>query len=467
MLRRMRARLAAALVAAALVLPACAGGGDDDAGDTGAGRDEQCPVDALFTAATPVEIDFWYQAGGSTIEVVEELIGAFNASQDEVRVRGSLIPTYQEVFTKWRAGLRGGALPDVVQLEDTTVRQVVDSRATVPVAACVEASGYDLSDHLPRAIAFYTADGQLQALPWNVSNPVLFYDRNAFRRAGLDPDAPPRTLDEVNTASAQLVAKGGVSHGIALKVLPYYVEFWRAKAGRTVVDHDNGREGRATAATIDDATSRVIWRWWDEMVDAGLALDVGTTPGPDHLLAVGNRQAAMTIEASTAIGPVFDVLSTGQFAGLEMGVGPLPGVEDGGGVPVGDGSLWIAARSSAAERAAAWRFMTWLNEPAQQATLHVRAGTVPIRRTTLDDARVKALWAERPLFRVAYDQLQSGPATAATSGPLIGDYQGVRDAIVSSLVAMLTGDLTPDEAVRRAQRDADAAIAAYEERVTR
>jgi sn-glycerol 3-phosphate transport system substrate-binding protein len=462
----------AALVAALVLLAACGGGGNDDDGPAAPAGGETdaasiCPVGALEGSGvqTPVPVTFWYTAQGSGQETVAGLIDDFNASQDDVRVTGSLVPTYPELFVKWRAALGGGELPDLIQLEETTVQSMVDSRSSVPIGACVEADGYDTSDFLPRTIDYYSLDGQLQAMPWNVSNPVLFYNRAAFRDAGLDPDRPPRTLDEVRRYSEQIVARGVATHGIALKVLPYYVEFWLAKAGQTYVDHDNGRDGRATAATLDNPTGRAIYTWWHDMVDSGLALHVGPGPDPDHLFAIGTKNAAMTIEASGTIGAVLAVLGTGQFPGTEIAVGALPGLKAGGGVPVGDGALWISARSPAPRKAAAWRFVKWLNEPAQQARLHVEAGYVPIRMSAIEDPAVQRLWAEQPMFRVAYDQLEAGEASAAVSGSVIGDYQGVRDAVVDSLVRMLTKGLAPADAVREAQRVATERIVAYNERV--
>ncbi len=468
---RSRTRFAALLVALALAAAACGGDDDSSAGSaTGGATDSaasSCPVDALDGAGVqkPVPVTFWYQAQGSAQQSVAELIDDFNTSQSDVRVTGSLVPTYQELFLKWRASLGGGVRPDLVQLEETTVQSMVDSHSSVPVGACVKADHYDTSDFLPRAIEYYTLDGQLQAMPWNVSNPVLFYNRAAFRDAGLDPDKPPRTLDEVRAYSQQIVDRKVATHGIALKVLPYYVEFWLAKAGQTYVDHANGRDGRATAATLDNPTGRAIYTWWHDMVRDGLALDVGPGPDPDHLFAIGTKDAAMTIEASGTIGAILSVLSSGQYPGVEIGVGQLPGVQAGGGVPVGDGALWISKASSAARTAAAWRFVKWLDEPAQQARLHVEAGYVPIRKSAVHDPAGQELWVEMPMYRVAYDQLEAGESSAAASGSVIGDYQGVRDAVVDSIVRMLTKNVPPADAVADAQRIATQRIEAYNQRV--
>jgi sn-glycerol 3-phosphate transport system substrate-binding protein len=353
-----------------------------------------------------------------------------------------------------------------VQAEETAVQTLLDSRSTIPVQSCVEAADADLSDFLPRAIAYYSSGGALQAMPWTVSNPILMFDRTAFAEAGLDPDDPPSTLAEVRDAAQSIVDAGVARAGIALRIEPYVFEFLYAKSGETYVNNGNGRDARATAADLDTDAGLEIWSWWDDMVEDGLAIDTGGQPGNfDHLLAIANGNAAMAFEASGALGTIRAVLESGQYAGVEIGTGPLPALREGGGVPVGDGALWIPAAASLEERGAAWRFIEYLSSPEQQAALAVAGGYVPIRTSATEEPVLVQRWAQDPAFRTAYDQLLSGPTDDATVGSLIGDYQGVRDAVRDALTAMLTEGLTAEEALARAQRDATAAIVDYNERV--
>jgi sn-glycerol 3-phosphate transport system substrate-binding protein len=134
-------------------------------------------------------------------------------------------------------------------------------------------------------------------------------------------------------------------------------------------------------------------------------------------------------------------------------------------VPVGDGSLWIPKAASPEKRAAAWQVIKYLSSPEQQASLAAEGGYVPIRTSATEVPVLQARWAAEPAFKVAYDQLVSGPTDDATIGPLIGDYQGVRDAVKDGLLEMLTRGASPEDALRKAQREADAAITAYNRRV--
>jgi sn-glycerol 3-phosphate transport system substrate-binding protein len=465
----LRTRTALALLAAmALIAAACGGSstpstGGDTRGDASA---SECGLDALANASKPVEVTFWHAMSRANVEWLEKTTAAFNRSQGDVRVKLVQFPNYQDLLTKYLAGLSTKDLPDLFQPEDTTVQRLVDSQSVVPVQACVTADSYSLETFLPRATAYFSVGDVLYGMPWALSNPVLWYNRTAFEKAGLDPDDPPTTYDEVEQYARKIVDIKAAKHGIALRVEPYIFEFLNAKAGSTLVNNGNGRDARTTAATIDSPTARDIWTWWRDMVNSGLALDTGGAVGNiDHMLAIGTGDAAMTMEASGVLGTVKQVLESGQYAGVKIGTGPLPSFDGSGGVPVGDGSLWLTKAVPSERRAAAWQFVKYLASAEQQAALSLAGGYIPIRTDATENPALQAEWKAEPEYRTAYDQLFTGPVNAATVGSLIGDYQGVRDAIRNGLVTMLAGNGTVDAGIRRAQQEADEAIGAYNERI--
>ncbi len=234
------------------------------------------------------------------------------------------------------------------------------------------------------------------------------------------------------------------------------------------MNNSNGRKARATASVLASKGGQKIWTWWKRMVDDGLALNTGATLGStDHLFAIANGNAAITIDASAVLGPAYAVLSTGQFPGVELSVWPLPALRPGGGVPVGDGSLWIPQATDAKKKAAAWELIKFLVDPTQIASLTVSSegGYIPIRRSSLKDPALQALWAERPFLKVPYDQLAAGPDNATTQGSVIGAYQGVRNAVRDGFVRMLTQGQRPKAAITQAQSEATTAIEEYNARV--
>ncbi len=221
--------------------------------------------------------------------------------------------------------------------------------------------------------------------------------------------------------SRTIVASGAAKYGIALRTQDYFNEFFYAKAGQQYVNHNGGRDGRATKALLDNPTGRKIWTWWKDMVDSGLALNTGSAEGNfDHLLAIGTGDAAMSIEASSALGTILQVLQSGQYAGVDPAAGPLPSLKPGGGVPVGDGSLWISKRSSPAKQAAAWEFAKFLVAPEQQASLTAATGYVPVRISAASSPRVL-----RVLGGAARVQGRVRPAAGpgGSRGERVGDRQ--------------------------------------------
>lgn len=480
MMTRNRSRskvLAAAAFALVLGLGAC-GGGDDDGAAVGNGDDggggggpelPDCPVDALDQATGPVEIEFWHAMTRANKDELERLTRVFNESQSRVRVTLSESPSYADNFTRYKSALATGALPDLVQIEDTGLQQMIDSRSVLPAAACVQADDYDTSDHIDRVLAYYTVQDVLWPMPFNVSNPILYYNKKAFRAAGLDPEAPPRDLEEVREAAQAIVDRGTADYGLAFKTDAWFFEHWTAMSGRSYVNNGNGRERRATEVLFDDEEGVAQWEWLQEMYRDELLLSTGDAD-IDHYLAVAEGKAAMTIDTSAALGTIFQLLS--QYPDVELGAAPMPGpVSEDGGVLVGGAALYIVNRSDPVEQAAAWEFAKFLNEAQTQAEWSAATGYIPIRESAIDLPPIIEAWRARPELRIAYDQLLSGADNEATAGPVIGAYgsaggnEGVRGAIVEGLNSMFVRDVPAADALAQAAQKADQRIQEYNSRV--
>jgi sn-glycerol 3-phosphate transport system substrate-binding protein len=430
----------------------------------------KCPLGALKNAKSkPVQITYWQ--GGfqrANEEELTRLVDKFNSSQNDVHVSVVNQTTYPDTLNKFRAGLSSGDLPDLVNIEDTGLQQMIDTGAILPAQACVSADKYDLSDNLKRVVDYYSVKGKLYPVPFNVSNPVLYYNKKAFEKAGLDPSNPPKTLDEVKAAAQKLKDSGAVSQaGFGMKLDPWYLEQWSALGGKTYVNNSNGRKSRATSTTFDNGTGKEIFTFLDDMVKSGLAR-TNSADGPsafDNLLGVGNGNFGMTIDTSAALGTIQQVLASGQYPDVELGVAPMPGPKGKGGVLVGGAANYIVNKSSPEKQAAAWQFAKFLNDPETQAEWAVGTGYVPIRQSATNLSPVQQLWASNPAFTVAYDQLVGGVANTATAGPVIGDYQGVRDVVLDSEQQMFNG-MSPSAALKLAKQNANSKIEEYNSRVS-
>jgi sn-glycerol 3-phosphate transport system substrate-binding protein len=425
-----------------------------------------CGLSALAKAKSPVQITMWHTMTQTNNTWLQDEVAKFNSSQSKVKVTLVQQPDYPSEFTKYKAGLTSGDLPTLAQFEDTTVQQLVDSHSTVPVGDCIAASHYGLSDYLPRSLAFYRYRGVQQSMPFAVSNVIMYYNPIDFQKAGLNPNSPPQTFAQVMAASKKIVAAHAATHGVALPSKPYVFEFLLAKSGGEYVNNGNGRTARTTAANLTKPTAMKVWNWWNQMLTSGLAMATGSDPNNiDHLIAIATGNAAMTFEASGVIGPAEAVLASGQYPGVQIRTAPLPALTTGGGVPVGDGSLWVTSHASLAQRAAAWQLIQFLDSPAEQASLATESGYVPVRMSSTTYPDLVAKWAKDPNYKVAYTQLTTGKLSNANIGSLIGDYQGVRNAVADGLEQMVANKASPKNASSFAQNEANTAIQNYNSRI--
>jgi sn-glycerol 3-phosphate transport system substrate-binding protein len=478
-MRRFPVRLVALGAALALVLAACGGGGDDSGGSGGSGGSgakksdlPECPVDALEKASSPVTITVWHSMTRANEDTLKALTKQFEASQDKVKVKLVNQTSYTDTRTKYRAALSTGGLPDLVQIEDTGLQFMIDTQSVLPAQSCIDAEKYVTSDFVNRVLSYYTVQQVLYPMPFNVSNPVLYYDKALFKKAGLDPEKPPATLDEVRADAQKIVDSGAAKYGVALKSDAWYLEQWLAKAGELYVNNSNGREKRATAVEFGGPAGQDIFNWLHDMVHDKLLLGVGSSESTiDDYLAVANGRAAMTIESTAGLGTISQVLGSGQFAHVQLGVGPMPGPKGNGGVLVGGAAMYIvnAKGSTPEKQAGAWEFAKFLADAKSQAIWSAGTGYLPIRKSATTMEPLVTRWKQQPYYKIAYDQLLQGTENPATAGPVLGPYgargEGVRGAVIDAIDGVLTQGKAAKPALDQAVDDANKAITDYNQRI--
>jgi sn-glycerol 3-phosphate transport system substrate-binding protein len=448
----------------AVALGAC--GGKEGAEEGGGAGEEAGPT----AAAGPVTIDFWHSETAAVETALEGLIDRFNASQDEVKVRAVFQGGSDQLILKLLTSMRSGDVPALVELADVDTEVIVDSGGATPVQEFVDAEKYDLSDFDEKAVQYYTVDDNLYAMPFAIAVPMLFYNKIPFREVGLDPDKPPLTLDDVRAYSEKLYKVDGsgnvVRSGISLDIQAWYLDLTLAEHGDLYVNNNNGRDGRATEAVFNGPTGQAFFRWWDEMVDSGLAFNVGRNPtGADTFMAVAAGRAAMTVGSSQALRSLLDVLEAG-VQGVEMGVGPFPGVAGGTGEPgIFSRALWIMNKRPEAEQQAAWQFARWLAEPEQQAELFAGSGYLPVRVSAYDLEPSQQVLAKYPYYRVPVDLFVGTPSTPAKLGPRIGPFSKVREIVAQALEEMVVGGKDPVQALDDAAESATKELQDYNQRL--
>jgi sn-glycerol 3-phosphate transport system substrate-binding protein len=431
-----------------------------------ASRLESCNLTALARHKGVVNINFWESANTTNVTVLQGITSAFNSSQSKVHVTLVTQSGYDDTWQKYTAGLSNGQLPDVVQLEDDRTQEAIDTGSFLPVQACMNAARYSTSDFLARPLAYWKVNGLQWAMPFSVSAPIVYYNQNAFTKAGLNPNVPPLTLPQMLSDAKALKASGS---GMGLVLDPWHLETWLATANQLFVNNSNGRSARATKAVFNNRTADSIFRQLNQLVRSG---DATTNPstGPDqydNLLGIGSGKYGMTIETSAGLGEVTQLLRQGQYSNVKLGIGPFPVYHASvkGGIEPGGGGVYISNKVPKLDQAAAWTYLSYLMNAQSVATWAAGTGYIPVRKSSTQTATVQHLWATEPGYKVAYNEINNGVNSAATSGSVIGPYADVRTDVSNAEISMYTQGVSPSKAVDNAQSSVDQTIANYNGRL--
>jgi sn-glycerol 3-phosphate transport system substrate-binding protein len=408
-----------------------------------------CPTDALASADGLVEITFWHGMNDVLEDSLIELTDAYNAGQDQVKVTLQNQTGYDAAIDKYIQS-SPDSRPDMIQLPEYSLQTFAQSETLVPIGACVESSGFDTAPFLERAIDAYTFDGVQWAMPFNVSNPVLYFLRPKFEAAGLDPDVAPLTLEEMRATSQQLVDAGAATYGWVLDSGTnsgggWFLEQWFARAGEPYADNDNGRSAPATEVLFDSETGVELMTFLQEMINDGLAVSIGDNAGgQDAYLKLIDPAAdgAMTIGSSASLGGVLAAIDGGLAPGLtaaDVGIGPMPGPSPEPGVNLGGASLWIVDGKGDEKTAASWDYIQYLNTAEAQSQWASQTGYVPVRGDALDLEPLLSTYAEDPRFSVAYEQMVGEVGSEVSLAPVLGPQREVRVATANATAAIFNG----------------------------
>lgn len=417
--------------------------GNDDAGTTETEAGEEA-------AAGKIEIDFWHAMSGSGQESLDEIVADFNNSQDKYVVNAEFQGTYEESLTKLRSVGGTENAPAITQVFEVGTKYMIDSGFIEPMQSFIDKDNYDLSQLEENILNYYTVDGKLYSMPFNSSTPVMLYNKDAFKEAGLDPENPPQTFEEIKAAAEKLTK--GEMYGFSMLTYGWFFEQLVATQGGHYVNEENGRAATATKATFNGEEGLRVFKWLDEMNKAGTFGNFGTN-WDDIRAAFQSQQVAMYMDSSAGVA---NAINNAPF---EVGVAFIPYSEEAErhGVIIGGASLWMSKGISEEKQEAAWEFMKFLASPESQAKWHLGTGYFAINPAAYEEDIVKQEWEKYPQYKVTVDQLQQTKKSVATQGALISVFPESRQQVVTALENLYQG-MDPQEALDQAAQGTDRAI---------
>lgn len=449
---------------------------------------------ALAQDQVTIEFVHIFGAEGDTrADVIRAIADDFEA-QTGIKVNISSPSTnYTELFNSVLLNAEQGRAPHVVQVEEGLTQLAADSGYFLPISELASAEQLaTFEDFIPTVRAYYEIDGVNWSVPWNSSNPVVYYNKTITDLLQIEiPSDRPLTFSEVEgicqrimlAAPAIRMAAENFRACINWPMASWFPEQWMAMKGELVALPGNGREGaRVSEVNYDSAALQEIVSWIGDMAQKGYYTYSGTPNDYNGEGALfGSGATAIHINSTAGI-----ALFVAGFAnaGVKLGIAPLfiPDEDATNGVTMGGASLWVTGGHSDVETQAAVNFVFFMTKMENDMRFHQGSGYFPNRLSSIEaltkgglfvdaegnptspsaEGAKEVSWFETyPFFRIALDQLLASKGTVANAGAVIGPSAEVRLQLVRAIQSVVDQGIDPAEALAAAKAQADAIIADY------
>lgn len=404
-------------------------------------------------ASAQVEIQWWHAMTGANNEVVVKLAEEFNASQREFRVVPTYKGSYPDTMNAGIAAFRAGNAPHILQVFEVGTATMMAARGAIkPVYQMMQEANepFDPASYLPAVAGYYsTSRGEMLSFPFNSSSSVMWYNKDAFRRAGLNPDQPPRTWPEVFEAAKKLRAAGYDKCGFSSAWITWLnIEQFSLWHNVPLATRANGIDGFDTELRFNSPLHvRHLQNLIELQRDNTFSYSGRTNTGEGRFTS---GECPIMLTSSGFYG---NVRANAKF---EWGNAPMPYYPDVQGAPqnstLGGASLWVMGGKPAAEYRGVARFFTFLSDVNRQAKLHTDSGYIPITRAAYAQVKASGFYTQNPYLETPLLELTNKPPTENSRGIRLGNMVQLRDVWAEEVEAALAGQ-------KPAQAALDAAVA--------
>ncbi|WP_430641789.1 sn-glycerol-3-phosphate ABC transporter substrate-binding protein UgpB [Bradyrhizobium macuxiense] len=407
-------------------------------------------------AQAATDVMWWHAMSGELGKQVEKLAADFNALQSDYRIVPVYKGNYTETVTAAIFAFRSRTQPAIVQVNEIATATMMAARGAIyPVFELMrdQSEAFTPSAYLPAVAGYYAdVDGNLLSFPFNASTPILYYNKDMFRSAGLDPHVPPKTWADVGVAAKRLRA-AGMMCGVTTSWPSWInIENYSAFHNLPIATKANGFGGldaqlifnnpivvRHIARLADWQTTKIF-----DYSGRGQAAEPRFQKGECGIF-IGSSGTRADIKANSK---------------FEVGYGMMPYDPDIQGAPqnsiIGGATLWVLRERPAAEYAGVAKFFAYLSRPEVQAAWHQNTGYLPVTRAAFDLSRAQGFYDRNPGTSISIEQVTLKRPTDNSKGIRLGSFVLIRDVIEEELEQVFSGKRTAqaamDNAVERGNR---------------
>ena len=401
---------------------------------------------APLASQAQTEIQWWHSMTAVNGEWVNDLARQFNESQKDYKVVPTFKGSYDESMTASIAAFRSGNAPHILQVfEVGTATMMASKGAVIPVAQVMKDAGekFDPSGYISAVAGYYTApNGQMLSFPFNSSTTIFYFNKDAFKAAGLPTDKAPATWPEVVSAAAKLKASGHKCPFTTAWQGWTQLESFSSWHNIEFASKSNGLAGLDARMKIDSPLHVRHIENLGNMAKQGLFVYKGRGNVPEASFVSG--ECAMI---NTSSGFYGNVAKNAKFG---YGLAPLPYYPDVPGAPqntvIGGASLWVMSGKKPAEYKGVARFFSFISTPEVQSASHKRTGYLPVTTAAYQLTEKSGFYKENPGTDVAVTQMFR-KVTDKSRGIRLGNYVQVRAIEDEELEQVWNGKKTAKEAL--------------------
>jgi len=420
-----------------------------------------CTLMYPLASQAQTEIQWWHAMSGPLGEWVNDQAKDFNASQKDYKVLPTYKGTYDESMTAAVAAFRAGNAPHILQVYEVGTATMMAAKGAIkPVGEVMTQGGakFDSKAYIPAVSGYYTApNGQMLSFPFNSSTTIFYYNKDAFKAAGLDADKAPSTWPEVALAAAKLKASGHKCPFTTSWVSWTQLESFSTWHNTLFATQNNGFGGTSARLAFDSPLHVRHFENLANMSKQGLFIYKGRANAADVSFPSG--ECAMMTGSS---GLYARVSKEAKFA---YGIAPLPYYPDVPGAPqntvIGGASLWVMAGKKPEEYKGVASFFNYLSQPEVQSASHKRTGYLPITTAAYELTEKSGFYKQNVGTDVAVTQMIR-KTTEKSRGVRLGNFNQIRTIIDEETEQIWSGKKPAKEALETAIKRGNEQLARFE-----
>ncbi len=407
----------------------------------------------VLPAQAQTEIQVWHSMTGALGDRVAEMATSYNASQKNYKVVPAYKGSYPESMTAAIAAFRAGNAPHVVQVFEVGTATMMGAKGAIkPVYQLMKESGepFDPKSYVSAVAGYYTdRKGNMLSMPFNSSTPVYYINKDAFKKAGLDPEKAPKTWKEFGIAAGKLKASGQSCVYTTGWPSWVHVENFSAWHNLPIGTQENGIASVDAQFSINSPLHVAHIQMLADYAKNGWFTYAGRRNEAEAKFFSG--ECAMLTSSSAAQANIR------KNAKFDFSVNFLPYNDEIKGAPqnsiIGGASLWVLGGKKADDYKGVAQFLNFIGQPERQARWHQETGYVPLTNSATDITKKSGYYEKNPGTDVATRQLNNKTPTANSKGLRFGNFVQGREVIEEEIEAVLAGKkdakTAMDEAVRR------------------